>query len=103
MLLLQSENGYKLWTMQGVLLATVPLESCFQVMWRPRPQSLITKEKEKEILSGLKDKYWRQFEAEDEKVLAVNRKGAKAERAALKAEWLAYRSKCDGGVFALMH
>jgi len=29
-------------------------------------------------VSSLKEKYWKQFEAEDEKVVAVNKKGAKA-------------------------
>ena len=38
------DNGYRLWTMQGVLLATVPLEQLHQVMWRPRPKKVLTKE-----------------------------------------------------------
>src|SRR5689334_22514473 len=52
----QSENGYKVWSSQGVLLTTVPLESAYQVMWRPRPSAHITKEREKEVLSTLRDK-----------------------------------------------
>jgi translation initiation factor 3 subunit B len=80
----QSENGYKVWSSHGVLLTTVPLDSAYQVMWRPRPQSLITREREKEVLSTLREKYYKQFEAEDEKLLAINKKGAKAERMALK-------------------
>jgi translation initiation factor 3 subunit B len=38
------DNGYRLWSMQGQLLATVPLEQAYQVLWRPRPKGILTKE-----------------------------------------------------------
>jgi translation initiation factor 3 subunit B len=87
-----SESGYKLWTMQGILLATVPIEGLHQVLFRPRPASLITKEKEKEILKTLKDKYWSQFASEDSKMQEHTRKGAREERQLMRSTWRKYRT-----------
>jgi len=51
-----TENGYKLWTMHGQILSTVRLESCYQVLWRPRPPRLFSAEEEKEIKKKCKGK-----------------------------------------------
>lgn len=58
------DTGYWLWTFQGRLLKRVFLDGFCQLLWRPRPPSLLTPEKIKEIKKNLK-KYSAQFESKD--------------------------------------
>lgn len=87
------DNGYRLWSVQGQLLATVPIEQCYQVLWRPRPKNILTKEQIAEVQKTLKDKYWRKFESEDEEIRKSQLQGRDKERAELKAQWKAYRAQ----------
>ena len=43
----QFENGYNIWTFQGVLVNKVLKDRFFQFLWRPRPPSLLSEEKKK--------------------------------------------------------
>ena len=85
------DNGYRLWSMQGQLLATVPLEQAYQVLWRPRPKGILSKEQITDIQKGLKERYWRRFEAEDDEIRRSQLQGRDKERAELKSQWKAYR------------
>ena len=87
------DNGYRLWSMQGQLLATVPLEQAYQVLWRPRPKNILTKEQVAEVARTLKERYWRRFEAEDDEIRRSQLQGRDKERAELKAQWKAYRQR----------
>ena len=87
------DNGYRLWSMQGQLLATVPLEQAYQVLWRPRPKNILSKEQVADIARTLKEKYWRRFEAEDDEIRRSQLQGRDKERAELKAQWKAYRQR----------
>ena len=49
----QLENGYNIWSFQGKLLHTHRESKFYQFLWRPRPPSLLSKEKEKEIRKNL--------------------------------------------------
>jgi len=56
----QMENGYNLWSFQGRLLHSELKEKFYQLLWRPRPPSLLTKEKEEFLKKNFKqfsDKY----------------------------------------------
>lgn len=85
------DNGYNLWSMQGQLLSQVKIENCYQVMWRPRPTNLLTKEQVAAIKAGLKEKYWSKFEKEDDEIRKSQLSGAAKERAELKASWKSWR------------
>lgn len=58
------DNGYWIWTFQGRILKRVNLNQFNQLLWRPRPPTLLTPEQIKEIKKNLK-KYSAQFESKD--------------------------------------
>jgi len=87
------DNGYNLWSMQGQLLVQCKIDQCYQVMWRPRPTGLLSKEQIAQIKAELKEKYWHQFEKEDEAIRQSQLTGAAKEKAELKAAWKAYRQQ----------
>lgn len=89
------ENGYKVWSATGQQLATVPIDSCYQVLWRPRPKPLFTIEQRAAIASNLKDKYWKRFESEDDEIRQSQLSGAAKERANWKIEWKQFRAESD--------
>uniref|UniRef100_A0A7S3WP66 Eukaryotic translation initiation factor 3 subunit B n=1 Tax=Strombidinopsis acuminata TaxID=141414 RepID=A0A7S3WP66_9SPIT len=63
----QMENGYNLWTSHGRQLDHKRYDKLHQLLWRPRPPSLLSEAKEKEIRKNLRD-YSRKYEAEDAKL-----------------------------------
>jgi len=72
----QMEKGYKVWTFDGkgdglfVNSSVMVLEQLYQAFWRPRPPSLLSKEQVQQIRGQLREKYWKKFELEDEKIRA---------------------------------
>ena len=60
----QADNAYWIWSFQGRLLRKQPLERLCQFLWRPRPQTLLSEDKIKEIRKNLK-KYADDFDAKD--------------------------------------
>ena len=89
------DNGYNLWSMQGQLLAQVKVDDCYQVMWRPRPSNLLSKEQLAALKASLKEKYWHTFEKEDDIIRQSQLSGAAKERQELKAVWKAFRLAKD--------
>lgn len=87
------ENGYKTWTAHGQLLQTINLEMCYQVLWRPRPKTLLSKDQLAAISSGLKEKYWKRFESEDEEIRLSQQSAEQKERQNIKMAWKAYRAE----------
>ncbi|XP_076459430.1 eukaryotic translation initiation factor 3 subunit B-like [Babylonia areolata] len=58
------DNAYWIWNFQGNLLVKQPMERFCQLMWRPRPPSLLSDKQVKEIKRNFKT--WAQkFETED--------------------------------------
>ena len=66
------ENGYNLWTSHGRQLDHKRYDKLHQLLWRPRPPSLLSEAKEKEIRKNLRD-YSRKYEAE---VMAAPRRAS---------------------------
>ena len=58
------ENGYRIWTFYGALLADCPTEGLKQFLWRPRPPTLLSREEQRTIRRNLRD-YSREFEEMD--------------------------------------
>mmetsp|Transcript_34406 Transcript_34406/g.107948 ORF Transcript_34406/g.107948 Transcript_34406/m.107948 type:complete len:675 (+) Transcript_34406:83-2107(+) len=63
----QMENGYNLWSSHGRQLDHRRSDKLYQLLWRPRPPSLLPEAKEKEIRKNLRD-YSSKYEAEDAKL-----------------------------------
>eukprot|EP01113_Clastostelium_recurvatum_P008365 TRINITY_DN1393_c0_g1_i1.p1 TRINITY_DN1393_c0_g1~~TRINITY_DN1393_c0_g1_i1.p1 ORF type:complete len:726 (-),score=245.42 TRINITY_DN1393_c0_g1_i1:13-2079(-) len=61
----QMDTGYRLYTFSGKNLTKVLRDRFFQFLWRPRPPSFLTKEKEADIKKNLKS-YSKMYDMEDE-------------------------------------
>jgi len=51
----QMENGYNIWSFQGKLIHKVLKDRFCQFLWRPRPPTLLSKEKEEYIKQHIKE------------------------------------------------
>jgi len=58
------DNAYWLWNFQGKILKRSNVEKFCQLVWRPRPPTLLSKEQMKDVRKNLK-KYSDQFNAKD--------------------------------------
>eukprot|EP00308_Calcidiscus_leptoporus_P021349 CAMPEP_0119378408 /NCGR_PEP_ID=MMETSP1334-20130426/48186_1 /TAXON_ID=127549 /ORGANISM="Calcidiscus leptoporus, Strain RCC1130" /LENGTH=665 /DNA_ID=CAMNT_0007397605 /DNA_START=14 /DNA_END=2011 /DNA_ORIENTATION=- len=60
----QMENGYNMWSSHGRPLGHIKHDKFYQLLWRPRPPTLLTEHKEKEVRRNLRD-YSKTYEEED--------------------------------------
>ncbi|XP_074598834.1 eukaryotic translation initiation factor 3 subunit b [Brevipalpus obovatus] len=65
----KADNGYYLWSFTGRLIRKHTIDRFCQLLWRPRPKTLLTEEKIKEIKKNLK-KYSSRFDVEDKEMLS---------------------------------
>lgn len=82
----EMENGFTIWSFNGKLLYRILKDHFFQFLWRPRPPTLLSPEKEEEIAKNLK-KYSKKYEAEDQDVSNILSEQERERRKALKEEW----------------
>ncbi|KMZ67384.1 putative Eukaryotic translation initiation factor 3 subunit [Zostera marina] len=82
----EMENGFIIWAFNGKLLYRILKDNFYQFLWRPRPPSLLTSEKEEEIAKNLK-KYSKKYEAEDQDVSLLLSEQDREKRKALHEEW----------------
>ncbi|GER55854.1 eukaryotic translation initiation factor 3subunit B [Striga asiatica] len=82
----EMENGFNVWSFSGQLLYRILRDHFFQLLWRPRPPTLLSPEKEEEIAKKLKE-YSRKYEAEDQDVWMVLSRQEREKRRILKEEW----------------
>jgi translation initiation factor 3 subunit B len=59
-----SDDGYNIYTFQGVLISQVRRERLYQFAWRPRPKDILSAEERSKVAKNIK-KYERIFEKED--------------------------------------
>ncbi|XP_008786288.2 eukaryotic translation initiation factor 3 subunit B-like [Phoenix dactylifera] len=88
----EMENGFHIWSFNGKLLYRIPKDHFYQFLWRPRPPSLLSAEKEDEIAKNLK-KYSKKYEAEDQDVSLQLSEQDRKKRKMLQEEWDAWVSK----------
>ncbi|XP_015172077.1 PREDICTED: eukaryotic translation initiation factor 3 subunit B [Polistes dominula] len=86
------DNGYWIWTFQGRILKRVNLNAFNQLLWRPRPPTLLTADQIKEIKKNLK-KYSAQFESKDRMRLTRASKELIEKRCASMKAFEEYRTK----------
>ncbi|XP_075646097.1 eukaryotic translation initiation factor 3 subunit B-like [Castanea sativa] len=82
----EMENGFNIWSFNGKLLYRILKDHFFQYLWRPRPPSFLSPEKEEEIAKNLK-KYSKKYEAEDQDVSMLLSEQDREKRKMLKDEW----------------
>lgn len=84
------ENGYHLYDFKGELLREEHIDKFKQLLWRPRPVTLLSKDEQKTIRKNLRE-YSRDFDEQD-RIEEDKEKGAIVdERRRLLSEWLAWR------------
>lgn len=84
------ENGYHLYDFKGELLREEHIDKFNQLLWRPRPVTLLSKDEQKTIRKNLRE-YSRDFDEQD-RIEEDKEKGAIVdERRRLLSEWLAWR------------
>ncbi|XP_074557512.1 eukaryotic translation initiation factor 3 subunit B-like [Curcuma longa] len=82
----EMENGFHIWSFNGKLLYRISRDHFYQFLWRPRPPSLLTAEKEEEIAKNLK-KYSKKYEAEDQDVSMQLNEQDRKKRKMLQDQW----------------
>lgn len=88
------ENGYHLYSLSGELLREEHIEKFKQLLWRPRPPTLLTRDDQKTIRKNLRD-YSKDFEEQD-RIEEDKEKGAIVEeRRRMLSEWLAWRASTE--------
>eukprot|EP00744_Colponema_vietnamica_P002564 GILI01003999.1.p2 GENE.GILI01003999.1~~GILI01003999.1.p2 ORF type:complete len:690 (-),score=205.63 GILI01003999.1:143-2212(-) len=83
----QMESGYQLWTFQGRLLYRNAKENFYQVLWRPRPPTLLSKEQEDGIKKNLKE-YSKRYDAIDEQKSELQRNAFRQQRESSRSDFL---------------
>jgi len=82
-----SDTGYKIWNFQGEQLFSKPHNQFHQFLWRPRPRSLLTREKIKQI----RKKDYRQYRPvimkEDSKITSSQLDEEARKRKELRSDW----------------
>ena len=86
------ENGYHLYDFKGELLREEHIDKFKQLLWRPRPPTMLSKEEQKQIRKNLRE-YSKDFEEQD-RIEEDKEKGAIVdERRRMLSEWLAWRER----------
>mmetsp|Transcript_5075 Transcript_5075/g.23379 ORF Transcript_5075/g.23379 Transcript_5075/m.23379 type:complete len:197 (-) Transcript_5075:1136-1726(-) len=88
----QMENGFNVWTFNGRLLYKHQRERFYQFLWRPRAPSLLSEEKEAEILKNLKS-YTKRFDELDESIRNAQDSHLAAEKQEVTDAWNAWLEK----------
>ena len=83
------ENGYNIHTFSGTTLAEHPTEKFKQILWRPRPPTLLAKEEQKQIRKNLRE-YSREFEEEDRYAVDIANTAIVEMRKRVLNEWTAW-------------
>lgn len=83
------ENGYHLYTFSGILLADVPTEKFKQLLWRPRPPTLLSKDEQRNIRRNLRE-YSKEFDELDKELEEGANIAIVEHRRRLYQEWYAW-------------
>ena len=89
---MQMENGYHIYDYSGNLLREEHIDKFKQILWRPRPLTLLSKEEQKTIRKNLRE-YSKDFEEQDRIEEDKERGAVVEERRRVLSEWLAWRER----------
>lgn len=85
------ENGYAIWDFRGQELTKQIQDRFKQFIWRQRPRSLLTKDRQRQIRKNLRE-YSRKFDEEDAAEESSVSAELIAQRKRLVDEWNAWRA-----------
>ncbi|CAN6204897.1 unnamed protein product [Urochloa humidicola] len=88
----EMENGFWIWSFKGKLLYKLSKDHLYQFIWRPRPPTLLTPEKEDEISRNLK-KYSKKYKQEDQHASNKMTAQERMKRTQLEEEWASWVAK----------
>ncbi|RVX66053.1 Eukaryotic translation initiation factor 3 subunit B [Exophiala mesophila] len=88
----QMENGYRMWTFFGQPLSENPTEKFKQLLWRPRPATLLSKEEQRAIRRNLRE-YSKEFEELDKELEEGANAAVVEARRRLYSEWYSWISE----------
>ncbi|GAA6004660.1 hypothetical protein JCM11491_002184 [Sporobolomyces phaffii] len=88
------EAGFSIWDFKGQLVQENKLDRFKQLLWRPRPPTLLSRDEQKKIRKNLRD-YSRQFEEQDQLEAANLNTEVVEMRKRLIDEWNAWRKECS--------
>jgi len=83
------ENGYKMWTFSGQLLTEAPTEKFKQLLWRPRPPTILSKEEQRTIRRNLRE-YSKEFDELDKELEEGANLAVVEARRRLYMEWYSW-------------
>ncbi|CAJ0825566.1 4997_t:CDS:2 [Entrophospora sp. SA101] len=89
-----NDNGYTIWDFKGTSLQKHLIDKFKQLLWRPRPKSLLSNEQKQKIKKNLRE-YSKQFDEEDTLVQTFVSKEQIAHRRRLMDEWNAWRKRVE--------
>ncbi|KAI8052584.1 eukaryotic translation initiation factor eIF2A-domain-containing protein [Gilbertella persicaria] len=89
-----ADHGFCIWDFKGQLLFKQNIENFKQLLWRPRPESLLTAEQKKKIKKNLRQ-YSKQFDEEDLAIGDATAAKLHAERRKAIEEWYAWRKTTE--------
>ncbi|GAA5963266.1 hypothetical protein JCM3765_005781 [Sporobolomyces pararoseus] len=87
------EAGFTIWDFKGQLVQENKLDRFKQLLWRPRPPTLLSRDEQKKIRKNLRE-YSRQFEEQDQLEAANLNTEVVEMRKRLIDEWNAWRKEC---------
>lgn len=88
------DHGYSIWDFKGQQLRHEAVEKFKQLLWRPRPKSLLTEEEKKKIRKNLRQ-YSKVFDEEDLAAGDANVARMIAARRKAIEEWYAWRKRAE--------
>jgi translation initiation factor 3 subunit B len=86
------ENGYHLYDFKGALLREEAIEGFKQLLWRPRPATLLSKEEQAEIRKNLRN-YSKVFDEQDVARKSSANKAVVEARREMLEEWRIWREE----------
>ena len=86
------EQGYAVWDFKGTELKKEVLDQFKQILWRPRPRTLLSREDQKRVRRSLRE-YSRIFDEEDEAADASLALAHREEYQRRLAEWREWRAR----------
>lgn len=87
------EHGYVIWDFRGNELQKNVMEQFKQILWRPRPKTLLSKDQMKKVRRNLKE-YSKIFDQEDQEAEMSQALAHKEEYKRMLEDWKAWRSHC---------
>ncbi|KAI9014379.1 eukaryotic translation initiation factor eIF2A-domain-containing protein [Phycomyces nitens] len=89
-----ADHGFCLWDFKGQLLLKQNIEKFKQLLWRPRPKSLLSAEQKKKIRKNLRQ-YSKVFDEQDLAAGDANTAQFIAGRRKAIEEWYGWRKQCE--------